>query len=146
MSSLQSLKLKRGTFWQILSSRLTLCSTPLRWSRLGPRQGICPYSNPTSKPRPLHHKVDDRDLPLHQAAEVLLGSTLVRRHHSAHPPLSDSSLLKREMPASIRSLPEPLRSGGGFSEVGASSLTGGWRLPSQQLVGLAGSGSGLLGS
>ena len=49
------------------------------------------------------------------------------------------------MPASIRSLPEPLRSGG-FSEVGASSLTGGWRLPSQQLVGLAGSGSGLLGS
>ena len=35
---------------------------------------------------------------------------------------------------------------GGFSEVGASSLTGGWRLPSQQLVGLAGSGSGLLGS
>ena len=35
---------------------------------------------------------------------------------------------------------------GGFSEVGASSLTGDWRLPSQQLVGLAGSGSGLLGS
>ena len=34
----------------------------------------------------------------------------------------------------------------GFSEVGASSLTGGWRLPSQQLVGLEGSGSGLLGS
>ena len=78
------------------------------------RQGICPYSNPTSKPRPLHHKVDDRDLTLHQAAEVLLGSTLVRRHHSAHPPLSDSSLLRREMPASIRSLPEPLRSGGVF--------------------------------
>ena len=34
----------------------------------------------------------------------------------------------------------------GFSEVGASSLTGGWWLPSQQLVGLAGLGSGLLGS
>ena len=114
MSFLQSLKLKRGIFWQIHSSRLPLCSTPLLWSRLGPRQGICPYSNPTSKPRPLPHKVDDRDLPLHQAAEVLLGSTLVHRHHSAHPPLSDSSLLRREMPASIRSLLEPLRSGGVF--------------------------------
>ena len=76
---------------------------------------------------------------------MLLGSIRVHRRPSAHPPLSDSSLLRREMPASTRSLPEPLRSGG-FSEVGASSLTGGWRLPSQQLVGLAGSGSGLLGS
>ena len=49
MSFLQSLKLKRGIFWQIHSSRLPLCSTPLLWSRLGPRQGICPYSNPHLK-------------------------------------------------------------------------------------------------
>ena len=60
-------------------------------------------------------------------------------------PLSDSSLVERVMHASIRSLPEPPRARG-FSEVGVSSLTGGRRLPSQQLVGLEGSGRERLGS
>ena len=69
---------------------------------------------PHLRPRPLPHKVDDRDHPLHLTAEVLLGSIRVHRRPSAHPPLSDSSLVRREMPASIRSLPEPLRSGGVF--------------------------------
>ena len=129
MSFHQSLRLKRGIFWRTHSSRLPLYSTPLPWNRLGLRQEICPSSSHTSKPRPLPHKVDDRDHPVHQAAEVLLGSFLVHHHRSAHPPLSDSSLLRREMLASIRNLPEPLRSGGVF---GSRSLVPHRRLAAAQ--------------
>ena len=64
--------------------------------------------------------------------------------HSDPLPLPDSNLAGRMVRASRRSLPEPLRSGG-FSEVGALSLSGGRRLPSQLLVGLEGSGGWTLG-
>ena len=50
----------------------------------------------------------------HRAVEVLLGSILGLRRLSAHLPLSDSSLERKVMLASTRSLPEPLRSEGVF--------------------------------
>ena len=59
-------------------------------------------------------RLDDRDPPAHRAAEVLLGSTLGLRRLSTHLPLSDSSLERKVMLASTRSIPEPLRSEGFF--------------------------------
>ena len=66
------------------------------------------------KPRHRLPKLDGRDPLAHRAAEVLLGSTLDHRRLSAHLPLSDSSLERKVMLASTRSLPEPLRSEGVF--------------------------------
>ena len=71
--------------------------------------------------------------------EALLGPHLLSLLHSDLLPLSGLSLVRRAIRASRRSLPDPTRNGG-FSEVGALSLIGGWRLPSQLLVGLEGSG------
>ena len=77
--------------------------------------------------------------------EALLGHHLDNLLPSDLLPLSDSSLVRRVIRASRRSPPDPTRNGG-FSEVGALSLIGGRRLPSQLLVGLEGSGGWTLGS
>ena len=74
-------------------------------------------------------------------------SSSAQRSSSPLLPLSGISLVRRAIRASRRSLPDPTRNrgGGGGSEVGALSLIGGRRLPSQLLVGLEGSGGGRLG-
>ena len=107
-------ELRRGISCQTRSFRHPPCSTPLRWSLPGLRLGICLSLSPTLKPRPRLPKLDDRDPLAHRAAEVLLGSTLGLRRLSAHLPLSDSSLGRKVMLASTRSLLEPLRSEGVF--------------------------------
>ena len=142
---LQSPTLRRGTCSRILFSRQVLSSLLHLWRLLDLLPVIYRCLNHTLRPhRRRFNPVVNRILAL-RAREALLDSLLDHLRPSDPLPLPDSNLAGRVVRVSRRSLPEPPRSGGGFSEVGALSLSGGRRLPSQLLVGLEGSGGGRLG-
>ena len=75
---------------------------------------ICRCLSRILRPRLRHLNLDDRDLLAPQAVEAPLDSILGLRLRSVPLPLSDSSLGKRVMLASTRSLPEPPQKRGGF--------------------------------
>ena len=88
--------------------------TPLQWSLPDLLLEICRCLSRILRPRLHHLNPDDKDLLALQAVEAPLDSFLGLRLHSVPLPLSDSSLEKRVMHASTRSLPEPPRSEGVF--------------------------------
>ena len=114
MWSLRSPRLRRGIYCRTRSSRQFLCSTPLQWSLPDLLLEICRCLSRILRPRLRHLNLDDRDLLAPQAVEAPLDSILGLRLRSVPLPLSDSSLGKRVMLASTRSLPEPPRSEGVF--------------------------------
>ena len=126
-------------------SRQVLFSLLRLWRLLDLPLVIYPCSNHILRPHRRHPNFVVNHILALQPREALQDNLLDLLRRSDPLPLSDSSLPGRVIRASRRSLPEPPRSGG-FSEVGALSLSGGRRLPSQLLVGLEGSGGGRLGS
>ena len=109
MWSLRSPRLKRGTYCRTRSSRQVLFSTPLQWS-LPDLSLFKPHPKASSSSSQSRRQ----DLLALQAVGAPLDSFLGLRLHSVPLPLSDSSLEKRVMHASTRSLLEPPRSEGVF--------------------------------
>ena len=144
---LQSPRLKRETY-----CRTTFFQTVFSFRRLFSRVcqdlllEICRYLSHILRPRLHHLNPDDKDLLALQPVEAPLDRfSRPSSSQRAPSPFRQQSGRKGDARFHKKSSGTPQKRGG-FSEVGVSSLTGGRRLPSQQLVGLEGSGRGRLGS
>ena len=124
MWCLQSPTRRRGTCSRTRSSRQVLFSLIRLWRLLDLPLVTCPCLSHILRPhRRRLNLVVHRILAL-RPREALLGNLLDSLLCSDPLPLSDSSLARRAIRASRRSLPEPPRNGGVF---GSRSLVPLWR-------------------
>ena len=112
-----------------------------QWSPLDLLHAICHFSNHISRPRHRRQPYSSSSAQRGSARQSSRPSSSQR----SSSPFRQQSGRKGDSRFHKKSSRTP-RKRGGFSEVGALSLDGGRRLPSQLLVGLEGSGGGRLGS